>query len=250
MVRYPPSTSILTNLQLRAPLHHLQNNVAADGMAHQDQAGSSGNLSPDESQLVLHLPTQTKHIGAVCCRRVCKKTDGQGRRHSGCSHAQEVSFTLHHVHGAGRGTMSGVTDGPHRVSGATHAVDGLHEGCVEAHHPWVTWAAQSRRSALTQQVTVMSLQSDTLCSSGQTPHSHPDMRSPGMMRKSSLEPGEQEPNFSSSVAAPQQYRNSVWAPCVGTLPSITSFLTKKEINQLRICPSSSPRVQYHQKQQE
>lgn len=37
-----------TNLELRAPLHHLQNNVAANGMTHQDQVGSFRNVSPDK----------------------------------------------------------------------------------------------------------------------------------------------------------------------------------------------------------
>lgn len=58
------------------------------------------------------------------------------------------SFTLQHVHGIGGCTVSSVTHSPHGVAVPTHAVDGLHEGPVEAHHPWVTWEAQSTRSVL------------------------------------------------------------------------------------------------------
>lgn len=58
------------------------------------------------------------------------------------------SFTLQHIHGIGGCTVSSVTHSPHRVAVPTHAVDGLHEGPVEAHHSWVTWEAQSTTSVL------------------------------------------------------------------------------------------------------
>lgn len=57
---------------------------------------------------------------------------------------QKVTFTLHHVHGIRGCTVSSMTYSPHRVSVITHAVNRLHEGSVEANHPWVTWGAQSR----------------------------------------------------------------------------------------------------------
>lgn len=42
--------------------------------------------------------------------------------------------------------MSSMTDSPHRVSGLTHAVNRLHEGSVEANHPWVAWEAQKQKT--------------------------------------------------------------------------------------------------------
>lgn len=62
-----------THLPLRISLHHLQNDVAADGVTDQDQAGFSGNVIPEESQLMFDLPVQTEHVvlrrrGAVCNR--------------------------------------------------------------------------------------------------------------------------------------------------------------------------------------
>lgn len=63
-----------------------------------------------------------------------------------------MKFTLHHVHGIRGCTVASVTYSPHRVSVSTHTVNRLHEGSVEAHHPGVTWEAQSRRSVLIQTV--------------------------------------------------------------------------------------------------
>lgn len=57
---------MVTNLEFRISLHQLQNNVAANGVTHQDQAGFSGNMFPEEGQLVFNLPVETKHI-SLCC---------------------------------------------------------------------------------------------------------------------------------------------------------------------------------------
>lgn len=57
---------VVTNLEFRISLHQLQNNVAANGVAHQDQAGFSGNMFPEEGQLVFNLPVETKYI-TLCC---------------------------------------------------------------------------------------------------------------------------------------------------------------------------------------
>lgn len=52
----------MTHLPLRISLHHLQNDVAADGVTDQDQTGFSGNVIPEESQLMFDLPVQTEHV--------------------------------------------------------------------------------------------------------------------------------------------------------------------------------------------
>lgn len=57
---------MLTDLEVGAPLHHLQNNVAANGMTHENQAGFSGNVSSDKGQLVFNLPIQAKHVTVFC----------------------------------------------------------------------------------------------------------------------------------------------------------------------------------------
>lgn len=57
---------MVTNLEFRISLHQLQNDVAANGVTQQDQAGFSGNMFPEESQLVFNLPAETKHI-TLCC---------------------------------------------------------------------------------------------------------------------------------------------------------------------------------------
>jgi len=57
---------IVTNIEFRIPFHHVQDNVAANGVSQQDQAGVSGNMSPEEGQLVFNLPVQTKHIMLSC----------------------------------------------------------------------------------------------------------------------------------------------------------------------------------------
>lgn len=41
-------TRFVTNLELWVFLHHLQNNVAADGVANQDEVGFSGNMFLEE----------------------------------------------------------------------------------------------------------------------------------------------------------------------------------------------------------
>ncbi|KAA8582378.1 hypothetical protein FQN60_009118 [Etheostoma spectabile] len=43
-----------------------QNNVAADGVSNQDQAGFSGNMLPEEGQLVFNLAVKAKHV-IFCC---------------------------------------------------------------------------------------------------------------------------------------------------------------------------------------
>lgn len=58
--------AIATNLKFRISFHDVQNNVAANGVSHQHQAGFTGNMSPDEGQLVFNLPIQTKNI-TLCC---------------------------------------------------------------------------------------------------------------------------------------------------------------------------------------
>lgn len=72
---FPPRREILcnsmTNLEFRVSLHHFQNNVTANRVSHQDQAGFSGNMFPDEGQLVFDLPVQPKHIALCCWRCVC-----------------------------------------------------------------------------------------------------------------------------------------------------------------------------------
>lgn len=64
---------MLTNLEVRAPLHHLQNDVAANGMTHENQVGFSGNMSSDKGQLVFNLPIQAKHIPVFCRGQVWTK---------------------------------------------------------------------------------------------------------------------------------------------------------------------------------
>lgn len=51
-----------TDVELGPSLHHLQDDVAADGVAQQHQAGVGGDVSPEEGQLVLNLPVQTKDV--------------------------------------------------------------------------------------------------------------------------------------------------------------------------------------------
>lgn len=57
---------MVTNLEFRISLLQLQNDVAANGVTQQDQAGFSGNMFPEEGQLVFNLPAETKHI-TLCC---------------------------------------------------------------------------------------------------------------------------------------------------------------------------------------